>query len=44
MTKILIKRLSKEVPLPKYETQGSSGMDLSANIKKMLILLQEKKQ
>ena len=32
MTKILIKRLSKEVPLPKYETSGSSGMDLSANI------------
>ena len=33
MTKILIKRLSKEVPLPKYETSGSSGMDLAANIK-----------
>ena len=32
MTKILIKRLSKEVPLPKYETSGSSGMDLSAYI------------
>ena len=32
MTKVLIKRLSKEVPLPKYETVGSSGMDLSANI------------
>ena len=32
MTKILIKRLSKEVSLPKYETSGSSGMDLSANI------------
>ena len=32
MTKILIKRLSKEVPLPKYETKGASGMDLSANI------------
>ena len=34
MTKILIKRLSKNVPLPKYETDGSSGMDLSANIEK----------
>ena len=33
MTKILIKRLSKEVSLPKYETIGSSGMDLAANIK-----------
>ena len=32
MTKILIKRLSKNIPLPKYETDGSSGMDLSANI------------
>ena len=32
MTKILIKRLSKEVPLPKYETNGSSGMDLAANV------------
>ena len=32
MTKILIKKLSKEVSLPKYETDGSSGMDLSANI------------
>ena len=32
MTKILIKRLSKEVSLPKYETIGSSGMDLAANI------------
>jgi dUTP pyrophosphatase len=32
MTKILIKRLSKEVVLPKYETSGSSGMDLAANI------------
>ena len=31
MTKILIKRLSKEVKLPKYETSGSSGMDLVAN-------------
>ena len=32
MTEILIKRLSKNIPLPKYETTGSSGMDLSANI------------
>jgi dUTP pyrophosphatase len=34
MTEILIKRLSKNIPLPKYETNGSSGMDLSANIEK----------
>ena len=34
MTEILIKRLSKEVPIPKYETEGSSGLDLSAYIDK----------
>ena len=32
MTEILIKRLSKNINLPKYETEGSSGMDLSANV------------
>lgn len=32
MVKILIKKLSKNINLPKYETDGSSGMDLSANI------------
>ena len=36
MTKILIKRLSKNIPLPKYETEGSSGMDLTANIEKAI--------
>ena len=34
MTEILIKRLSKDVALPKYETAGSSGLDLAANIEK----------
>ena len=34
MTEILIKRLSKEVSLPKYETDGSSGLDLAACIEK----------
>ena len=34
MTEILIKRLSKEVTLPKYETDGSSGLDLSAFVDK----------
>ena len=33
MTEILIKRLSKNIPLPKYETDGSSGMDISADVK-----------
>ena len=32
MTEILIKRLSKNILLPKYETDGSSGMDLAASI------------
>ena len=32
MTEILIKRLSEKVVLPKYETEGSSGLDLSAHI------------
>ena len=36
MTKILIKKLSKESIIPKYETDGSSGMDISANIEKEL--------
>ena len=44
MTKILIKRLSKEVPLPKYETQGSSGMDLSANVKSSINIAPGKKE
>ena len=36
MTKILIKRLSKNIPLPKYETEGSSGMDLAANVSQLV--------
>ena len=36
MTKILIKRLSKEVQLPKYETVGSSGMDQLLTMKSLL--------
>ena len=38
MIKILIKRLSKEASLPKYETSGSSGMDLAANIETDVII------
>ena len=34
MTEILIKRLSGEALLPKYETDGSSGLDLAACIEK----------
>ncbi len=32
MIEILIKRLSKNVTLPRYETEDSSGLDLAANI------------
>ena len=38
MTEILIKRLSDNVSLPKYETDGSSGMDLAANINEKIEL------
>ena len=36
MIEVLIKRFSNNVELPKYETNGSSGMDLSANIDKQV--------
>ena len=36
MTEILIKRLSKNIPLPKYETGGSSGMDVAANVEETI--------
>ena len=39
MTKILIKKLSKEAIIPKYETDGSSGMDISANIQNKIEIL-----
>ena len=38
MTKILIKRVSNKVFIPKYETPGSSGMDISAYLKKDIII------
>jgi|TARA_B110000914_G_C15380010_1_gene407275 dUTP pyrophosphatase len=38
MTKILIKKLFKKVVLPKYETDGSSGMDLAACINETIII------
>ena len=39
MTEILIKRLSKDVALPKYETEGSSGLDLAAHTDKQIKIL-----
>ena len=44
MTEILIKRLSKDVTLPKYETEGSSGLDLAANIDKQIKILPGKSE
>ena len=38
MTKIQIKKLSTEVLTPKYETSGSSGMDIAAYIKQDIII------
>jgi dUTP pyrophosphatase len=38
MTKIQIKKLSNSVSTPKYETLGSSGMDIAAYIKNNIII------
>ena len=38
MVKILIKKTSKEVITPKYKTDGSSGVDLSAFLDKEVII------
>ena len=38
MTKIQIKKLSSDVLTPKYETAGSSGMDIAAYVKQDLII------
>ena len=39
MNEILIKKLHSDVNIPKYETEGSSGLDLEAYIEKNLRLL-----
>jgi len=38
MTKIHIKKLSSSVSIPRYETPGSSGMDIAAHIKDNIII------
>ena len=38
MTKIQIKKLSNSVSTPKYETSGSSGMDVAAYIENNIII------
>jgi len=38
MTKIQIRKLSSSVSIPKYETPGSSGMDIAAHIEDNIII------
>ena len=38
MSKVLVKKLDPEVKLPEYKTNGASGMDLVAFIKKPIII------
>ena len=38
MVKILIKKTNKEVIIPKYKTDGSSGVDLSAFLEKKVVI------
>ena len=38
MTKIQIKKLFNEVLTPKYETPGSSGMDIAAHIERDVVI------
>ena len=39
MSEILIKKIFKDVKLPRYETDGSSGLDLEAYINDDIILM-----
>ena len=38
MVKVLVKKLDPNVKLPSYKTEGSSGMDLMANINETIII------
>ena len=44
MVKILIKKLNSKVKLPKYKTDGSSGMDLMAFLNKPISILPQKSE
>ena len=44
MVKILIKKIKKNISLPEYKTEGSSGMDLLASIDKAITLAPGEKQ
>ena len=39
MVKLLIKKLQKNITLPEYKTDGSSGIDLMANIEQTVKIL-----
>ena len=44
MVKLLIKKLQKNIILPEYKTDGSSGMDLMANIEQTVKILPGEKK
>ena len=44
MVKILIKKLNSKVKLPRYKTDGSSGMDLMAFLNKPISILPQKSE
>ena len=44
MVKVLIKKLNSRVKLPKYKTDGSSGMDLVAFLDKSVSILPKKSE
>ena len=44
MVKLLIKKLQKNIILPEYKTEGSSGMDLMANVEQTVKILPGEKK
>ena len=44
MVKVLIKKLDSKVQLPKYKTDGSSGMDLMAFLEKSISIMPQKSE
>ena len=44
MVKLLIKKLHKNIILPEYKTDGSSGMDLVANVEQTVKILPGEKK
>ena len=44
MVKLLIKKLQKNIILPEYKTDGSSGMDLMANIEQTIKIFPSEKK